>query len=56
MPLLLQKYPDRPPFRVMELPEGPPSETEAALANARQTAGSKQAPIVDRPSSGTRDH
>lgn len=56
MPLLLQKYPDRPPFRVIELPEGPPSETEAALSNARQTAGSKQAPMVDRPSSGTPDH
>jgi Icc-related predicted phosphoesterase len=56
MPLLLQKYPDRPPFRVVELAEAPPSETEAALSNARQTAGSKQPPLVDRPSSATPDH
>lgn len=48
MPLLLQKYPDRPPFRVVELPEAPPSETEAALRNARETAGSKRPPIVER--------
>lgn len=56
MPLLLQKYPDRPPFRVVELPEAPPSETEAALVNARQTASSKQPPIVDRPSGGPEHH
>ena len=55
MPLLLQKYPDQPPFRVVELPEAPPSETEAALLNARQTAGSKRAPIVEHPSR-TSDH
>jgi len=49
MPLLLQKYPDRPPFRVVELPAAPPSETEAALMNARQTAGAKKPPLVERP-------
>jgi hypothetical protein len=53
MPLLLQKYPDRPPFRVVELPEAPPSETEAALLNARQTAGSKRPPIVEKPAGGS---
>jgi hypothetical protein len=53
MPLLLQKYPDRPPFRVVELPEAPPSELEAALTHARQSAGSKQPPLVARPSAGT---
>jgi len=49
MPLLLQKYPDRPPFRVVELRAVPPSETEAALLNARQTAASKKPPLVERP-------
>jgi len=49
MPLLLQKYPDRPPFRVVELRAVPPSETEAALLNARQTAASKKPPLVGRP-------
>jgi len=56
MPLLLRTYPDRPPFRVVELPEATPSETEAALANARQTAGGRQPPIIDRPSAGPVDH
>ena len=55
MPLLLQKFPDRPPFRVVELPAVPPSETEAALISARQTASSKQPPLVERPS-GVSDH
>ena len=49
MPLLLQKYPDQPPFRVVELPEAPPSETEAALVHAREAAGTKRPPIVERP-------
>ncbi|HEV2271088.1 MAG TPA: metallophosphoesterase [Steroidobacteraceae bacterium] len=49
MPLLLQRYPDRPPFRVVELPEAPPSDTEAALSNARQTASSKRPPLVEKP-------
>ncbi len=56
MPLLLQKYPDRPPFRVVELPEAAPSETEAALVNARQTAGSKRPPLVERPAGGPDRH
>jgi hypothetical protein len=34
---------------VVELPAAPPSETEAALLNARQTAGTKQPPLVARP-------
>jgi len=56
MPLLLQKYPDRPPFRVVELPAVPPSETEAALMNARQTAGAKKPPIVERPRGTPEQH
>ncbi len=56
MPLLLQKYPDRPPFRVVELPESPPSETEAALSNARQTAGSMRPPLAEKPPPGRSDH
>jgi len=56
MPLLLQKYPDRPPFRVVELPEAPPSETEAAMLNARQKASTKRPPIVERPAGKSDRH
>lgn len=48
MPLLLQKFPDRPPFRVVELPEAPASETTAALESAVKSAttgGVRQPPI-----------
>jgi Icc-related predicted phosphoesterase len=45
MPLLLQKFPDRPPFRVVEVPSAPASETEAALQNAAKSAGTRQPPI-----------
>jgi Icc-related predicted phosphoesterase len=41
MPLLLQRFPGRPPFRVVEIPAAPPSETAAAiahLAEGRRTA------------------
>lgn len=56
MPLLLQKFPDRPPFRVVELPEAPPSETEAALSNARQKAATRRPPIVERPAGKSDRH
>jgi len=45
MPLLLQKFPDRPPFRVVELAESPASETTAALENAAKMANGLQPPI-----------
>jgi CelD/BcsL family acetyltransferase involved in cellulose biosynthesis len=56
MPLLLQKYPDRPPFRVVELPAAPPSDTEAALVNARRNAGARQPPLVERPTGKSDRH
>jgi Icc-related predicted phosphoesterase len=47
MPLLLQKFPGRPPFRVVEVASGPASETAAALETAVRTAvtGVNQPPI-----------
>jgi Icc-related predicted phosphoesterase len=45
MPLLLQKFPGRPPFRVVELEASPASETAAALENAAKTGGMRQPPI-----------
>jgi Icc-related predicted phosphoesterase len=48
MPLLLQKFPDRPPFRIVELPEAPASETAAALESAAKSVaagGVRQPPI-----------
>lgn len=45
MPLLLQKFPDRPPFRVVELASAPASETVAALENAVKPGGARQPPI-----------
>jgi Icc-related predicted phosphoesterase len=45
MPLLLQKFPDRPPFRVVELPSAPASEGAAALETAAKAAGARQPPI-----------
>jgi Icc-related predicted phosphoesterase len=51
MPLLLQKFPGRPPFRVVELPSAPASETAAALESATKSGGIRQPPI----SSGTLD-
>jgi hypothetical protein len=49
--LLLQKFPGRPPFRVVELPSAPASETAAALESATKSGGIRQPPI----SSGTLD-
>jgi Icc-related predicted phosphoesterase len=45
MPLLLQKFPDRPPFRVFEIPSAPPCHT----ASAAHTAGTRQPPLVETP-------
>lgn len=45
MPLLLQKFPDRPPFRVVELASAPASETVAALENAVKPGAARQPPI-----------
>jgi Icc-related predicted phosphoesterase len=45
MPLLLQKFPGRPPFRVVEVAEAPASETAAALESAVKAAGVHQPPI-----------
>jgi Icc-related predicted phosphoesterase len=46
MPLLLQKFPGRPPFRVVEVAAAPASETAAALENAAKFPGVRQSPIV----------
>jgi Icc-related predicted phosphoesterase len=35
MPLLLQRFPGRPPFRVVEIPSAPPSGTAAAVTAAQ---------------------
>jgi Icc-related predicted phosphoesterase len=48
MPLLLQRFPDRPPFRVVELAASPASETAAALENAARPSGALQPPIGTR--------
>jgi Icc-related predicted phosphoesterase len=54
MPLLLQKFPGRPPFRVVEIPASPPSETAAALESASQPGAPRQPPIAERaPPAGT---
>jgi Icc-related predicted phosphoesterase len=45
MPLLLQKFPGRPPFRVVEIAESPASETAAALESAVRSAPTRQPPI-----------
>jgi Icc-related predicted phosphoesterase len=45
MPLLLQQFPDRPPFRVVELAASPASETAAALESAANPATVRQPPI-----------
>ncbi len=36
MPLLLRTFPDRPPYRIVEIPRSPASETAAAIMNASQ--------------------
>ncbi len=46
MPLLLQKFPGRPPFRVVEVVAAPASETTAALENATKLKGSRAPPIL----------
>jgi Icc-related predicted phosphoesterase len=46
LPLLLQKFPGRPPFRVVELPAGPASDTAAALENAAKPQGTRHPPII----------
>ncbi len=56
MPLLLQRYPDRPPFRVVELPATAPSETEAALSHARESAGGHRPSRVERPAGKSEPH
>jgi Icc-related predicted phosphoesterase len=48
MPLLLQRFPDRPPFRVVELAASPASETAAALEKAARPSGALQPPIGTR--------
>jgi Icc-related predicted phosphoesterase len=53
MPLLLQKFPGRPPFRVVEVPAAPSSETAAALENATKPQGVRQPPIIST-ADGTR--
>jgi|HubBroStandDraft_5_1064220.scaffolds.fasta_scaffold01892_6 Icc-related predicted phosphoesterase len=45
MPLLLQQFPDRPPFRVVELAASPASDTAAALENAAKPSSIRQPPI-----------
>jgi Icc-related predicted phosphoesterase len=45
MPLLLAHFPDRPPFRVVELPSSPASDTAAALENAAKPSSIRQPPI-----------
>jgi Icc-related predicted phosphoesterase len=45
MPLLLHKFPGRPPFRVIEIPSGPASETAAALETAAKPTGIRHPPI-----------
>jgi hypothetical protein len=45
MPLLLQKFPGRPPFRVVELEAAPASETAAALEIAAKSGSALQPPI-----------
>jgi Icc-related predicted phosphoesterase len=45
MPLLLQQFPDRPPFRVVELAASPASDTAAALENAARSSAVRQPPI-----------
>jgi len=46
MPLLLQKFPGRAPFRVVEVAVGSGSETAAALENAAKFPGVRQPPIT----------
>jgi Icc-related predicted phosphoesterase len=53
MPLLLQKFPDRPPFRVVEVASAAASETAAALEGAVKAAGMRQPPIG---SAAAKDH
>ncbi len=45
MPLLLQKFPDRPPFRVVDVAAAPASETVAALETATRAHTVRQPPI-----------
>ena len=45
MPLLLQQFPDRSPFRVVELGASPASETAAALESATRASAVHQPPI-----------
>jgi Icc-related predicted phosphoesterase len=45
MPLLLQKFPGRPPFRVVEVVASPTSDTIAAMESAVKGAGLRQPPI-----------
>ncbi len=54
MPLLLQKFPDRPPFRVVEVAAAPASETATGLemaAKAAKGAGMRQPPIGSKAAS-----
>src|ERR1700722_20222285 len=44
-PLLLQQFPDRPPFRVVELAASPASDTAAALESAARPSSVRQPPI-----------
>ena len=48
MPLLMQRFPDRPPFRVVELAASPASETAAALESAARPSSALQPPIGTR--------
>jgi hypothetical protein len=52
MPLLLQRFPGRPPFRVVEIPSAPPSETAAALMSAMHPCGARKPPIGEHPEGG----
>jgi hypothetical protein len=45
IPLLLRKFPDRPPFRVLEVAAAPASETAAALESAAKSGAVRQPPI-----------
>jgi hypothetical protein len=43
--LLLQKFPNRPPFRVVEVESAPASDTVAALETATKISGAREPPI-----------
>ncbi len=46
LPLLLQKFPDRPPFRVVEIAAAPASETAGALESAAKSPGVRHQPPI----------